>query len=147
MTAFWFYRWLLIVLQYLEGTSCQVSPDVWFCFFFFVLELKSLHVYMCRIYGSRRNLSNCVRASEEDREKAYEKAEKLLLDLESEYPTFVKSMLPSHVSGGFWLVSCSLLVSYACYFYVHLCSLFLNFCSLSLNTTSNLFLLHATSNL
>lgn len=94
---------------------------------------------MCRIYGSRRNLSNCVRASEEDREKAYEKAEKLLLDLESEYPTFVKSMLPSHVSGGFWLVSCSLLVSYACYFYVHLCSLFLNFCSLSLTTASNIF--------
>ncbi|KAJ7958142.1 B3 domain-containing protein [Quillaja saponaria] len=51
----------------------------------------------------RRDLSNVVLASEEDREEAMEKAEKLQLDLESDYPTFVKSMLPSHVSGGFWL--------------------------------------------
>ncbi|XP_054799115.1 B3 domain-containing protein At5g42700 isoform X2 [Prosopis cineraria] len=56
-----------------------------------------------RVYGTKRNLSNCVLASEEAREEAFGRAEKLLPDLESEYPTFIKSMLPSHVSGGFWL--------------------------------------------
>ncbi|KAI9096741.1 hypothetical protein K1719_025920 [Acacia pycnantha] len=56
-----------------------------------------------RVYGTKRNLSNFVHASEEAREEAFEKAEKLLADLETEYPTFIKSMLPSHVSGGFWL--------------------------------------------
>ncbi|XP_028806788.1 B3 domain-containing protein At5g42700 [Neltuma alba] len=56
-----------------------------------------------RVYGTRRNLSNRGQASEEAREEALAKAEKLLSDLESEYPTFIKPMLPSHVSGGFWL--------------------------------------------
>lgn len=67
---------------------------------------------MCRVYGTKRNLSNFVHASEEAREEAFEKAEKLLADLETEYPTFIKSMLPSHVSGGFWLVSGNVLVFY-----------------------------------
>ncbi|KAF7830640.1 B3 domain-containing protein [Senna tora] len=56
-----------------------------------------------RVYGTKRNLSNRVYASEEARQKAFVKAEKLVLDLEPEYPTFIKSMLQSHVSGGFWL--------------------------------------------
>ncbi|XP_061343153.1 B3 domain-containing protein At5g42700-like [Gastrolobium bilobum] len=50
-----------------------------------------------------RDFSNRVYASMEEREEALEKADKLMSDLESKYPTFIKSMLPSHVSGGFWL--------------------------------------------
>lgn len=38
------------------------------------------------------------------------KAEELESSLESDYPSFVKSMLPSHVTGGFWLVSISRLL-------------------------------------
>lgn len=37
------------------------------------------------------------------RTEALEKAEKLESSLGTDFPTFVKSMLPSHVSGGFWL--------------------------------------------
>ncbi|KAJ1376253.1 hypothetical protein SESBI_50126 [Sesbania bispinosa] len=55
-------------------------------------------------YNKYRDYSNRVYASDEAREEALEKAEKLQSDLESEYPTFIKSMLQSHVSGGFWLV-------------------------------------------
>lgn len=73
---------------------------------------------MCRVYGTQRNLSNRVYASEEAREEAFQKAEKLLSDLESEYPTFIKSMLQSHVSGGFWLVSGNVL-GFLCQFIIY----------------------------
>ncbi|XAR72891.1 hypothetical protein NMG60_11019679 [Bertholletia excelsa] len=52
---------------------------------------------------NRRNLSNRIYASDEDREYAIERAEKLLSDLEPDFPSFVKPMLQSHVTGGFWL--------------------------------------------
>lgn len=45
-----------------------------------------------------------VYASTEAREYAIEKAKELESTLEPHYPTLVKSMLPSHVSGCFWLV-------------------------------------------
>ena len=44
-------------------------------------------------------------ASRKARENANERAEELESILEKEYPTFVKPMLQSHVTGGFWLVS------------------------------------------
>nr|VDD24848.1 unnamed protein product [Brassica oleracea] len=50
-----------------------------------------------------RDLSNRVYVSEEIREEAFSKAEKLQADLRNRFPSFVKSMLQSHVSGGFWL--------------------------------------------
>ncbi|KAM7513771.1 hypothetical protein LguiA_003354 [Lonicera macranthoides] len=57
-----------------------------------------------RSYGhKRRDISNRVYASDEDREYAHHRAEELESDLESDYPSFVKPMLQSHVSGGFWL--------------------------------------------
>ncbi|OMO74833.1 hypothetical protein COLO4_26481 [Corchorus olitorius] len=46
---------------------------------------------------------NRVYASEEDRAEALEKAESLESSLGTDFPIFIKSMLPSHVSGGFWL--------------------------------------------
>ncbi|CAH9054073.1 unnamed protein product [Cuscuta europaea] len=52
---------------------------------------------------SRRDITNRVYASDERRAGAIEKAEKLEASLEAEYPRFVRPMLPSHVSGGFWL--------------------------------------------
>ncbi|XP_027149634.1 B3 domain-containing protein Os06g0194400 isoform X1 [Coffea eugenioides] len=51
----------------------------------------------------KRDLSNRVYASDEARAWAIEKAEKLESTLESGYPTLVKPMLQSHVTGGFWL--------------------------------------------
>ncbi|GAB2219788.1 hypothetical protein Droror1_Dr00007425 [Drosera rotundifolia] len=59
-----------------------------------------------RTYGvsKKRDLSNRVYASEETRACALEKAERLVTEkLDSSYPTLVRSMLPSHVTGGFWL--------------------------------------------
>ena len=54
---------------------------------------------------SRRDLSNRVYASDEDREYAQERAEVLQSGLDPKIPSFVKPMLQSHVTGGFWLVS------------------------------------------
>ncbi|CAI0558180.1 unnamed protein product [Linum tenue] len=53
--------------------------------------------------GRSRDLSNRVYASDEARAEALEKAENLHASLETHYPSFVKSMLISHVTGGFWL--------------------------------------------
>ncbi|KAL4302783.1 hypothetical protein GQ457_10G020980 [Hibiscus cannabinus] len=52
---------------------------------------------------SRRDLFNRVYASVEERAYATERAEHLESTLESGYPSFVKPMLQSHVTGGFWL--------------------------------------------
>ncbi|GMI83652.1 hypothetical protein like AT3G19184 [Hibiscus trionum] len=52
---------------------------------------------------SRRDLCNRVYASAEERAYATERAEHIESTLESEYPSFVKPMLQSHVTGGFWL--------------------------------------------
>ncbi|XP_011030179.1 PREDICTED: B3 domain-containing protein At5g42700-like isoform X2 [Populus euphratica] len=49
------------------------------------------------------DFSNLVFATDEARAKAIEKAEKLQSDLGSDYPTFIKSMFQSHVTGGFRL--------------------------------------------
>ncbi|EFH41754.1 transcriptional factor B3 family protein [Arabidopsis lyrata subsp. lyrata] len=53
--------------------------------------------------SKRRDLSNRVYISEEIREEAFSRAEKFQDELGSGHPSFVKSMLQSHVSGGFWL--------------------------------------------
>ncbi|GAB2292166.1 hypothetical protein Dimus_026417 [Dionaea muscipula] len=51
-----------------------------------------------------RGLWNRVYASEEARAYALEKAEQLVSEkLDFRYPTLIRSMLPSHVTGGFWL--------------------------------------------
>ncbi|KAL6982871.1 hypothetical protein U1Q18_016266 [Sarracenia purpurea var. burkii] len=51
----------------------------------------------------KRDLSNRVYASDEDRAMAISRAEELESGLEADYPTFVKPMTQSHVTGGFWL--------------------------------------------
>ena len=53
----------------------------------------------------KRDLSNRVYASDEARAMAITRAEELESVLGADYPTFVRPMLPSHVTGGFWLVS------------------------------------------
>ncbi|XP_050365716.1 B3 domain-containing protein At5g42700-like [Argentina anserina] len=53
--------------------------------------------------SKHRDLSNRVYADYEDRMVALAKAEKLEAELGSDFPILVKSMLQSHVSGGFWL--------------------------------------------
>nr|GEW36358.1 B3 domain-containing protein At3g19184-like [Tanacetum cinerariifolium] len=52
---------------------------------------------------SRKDLENRVYASDEARYWATTKAEELEASLEGAYPSFVKPMLQSHVTGGFWL--------------------------------------------
>lgn len=52
---------------------------------------------------TRRDLLNRVYASDEDRDYAIERAVELQSSLDSDFPSFVKPMLQSHVTGGFWL--------------------------------------------
>ncbi|KAJ4701777.1 B3 domain-containing protein [Melia azedarach] len=66
-------------------------------------EVHRVHVEIPRRTSNRRDLSNRVYASDAARADAIEKAEKLESRLGTECPTFVKSMLQSHVTGGFWL--------------------------------------------
>ena len=76
--------------------------------------LSFLTWYVCsgRKYSYlRKRLRNRVYASDEARYWATTKAEELEANLEGGYPSFVKPMLQSHVTGGFWLVS-----SYSCFF-------------------------------
>ncbi|TKY75078.1 B3 domain-containing protein [Spatholobus suberectus] len=68
-----------------------------------VVDRVTIPRSVCRTYNKHRDYANRVYASDEAREEALEKAEKLMSGLESEYPTFIKSMLQSHISGGFWL--------------------------------------------
>ena len=59
--------------------------------------------FTCRSYR-RGSLLNRFYASDGARQDAIERAEQLESDLGSDFPTFLKPMLQSHVSGGFWLV-------------------------------------------
>lgn len=52
---------------------------------------------------SRRDLLNRVYASDTIRTYAIERAEQLQSSLDAELPSFIKPMLQSHVTGGFWL--------------------------------------------
>lgn len=54
-----------------------------------------------------RPLKECRMASYEERSAAYKAAEELQENLQSENPSFVKSMVRSHVYSCFWLVSCN----------------------------------------
>lgn len=71
---------------------------------YFATKITKLFMKIDRIY-KRRDPFNLVYASAEAREYAIEKAEELQSTLVPHYPTLVKAMLPSHVSGGFWLVT------------------------------------------
>ncbi|KAK4491112.1 hypothetical protein RD792_001835 [Penstemon davidsonii] len=53
--------------------------------------------------SKRRDLSNRVYASDEDRAYAIQRAEDFQSTLDQDIPSFVKPMLQSHVTGGFWL--------------------------------------------
>ncbi|KAK1605105.1 hypothetical protein QYE76_028778 [Lolium multiflorum] len=56
-----------------------------------------------RTTSTRKDLANRVYASDEAREYATGKGEELQEKLGSDYPSFVKPLTQSHVSGGFWL--------------------------------------------
>lgn len=78
-----------------------------------------LHFCSGRKYSySRKDLANRVYASDEAREYAINKAEELESKLEGGRPSFVKPMLQSHVTGGFWLVS-SFFLSTCTFYFVH----------------------------
>ncbi|GAV66352.1 B3 domain-containing protein [Cephalotus follicularis] len=51
----------------------------------------------------RRDLLNRVYASDEERVHAIERADEIQSDLDPAFPSFIKPMLQSHVTGGFWL--------------------------------------------
>ena len=58
-----------------------------------------------RSNSTRKDLINRVYASDEARGYAINKAQDLQEKLGSAYPSFIKPMTQSHVTGGFWLVS------------------------------------------
>ncbi|KAG8368350.1 hypothetical protein BUALT_Bualt15G0036400 [Buddleja alternifolia] len=51
----------------------------------------------------RRDLLNRVYAADEDRQYAIQRADDLRSGLDQDSPSFIKPMLQSHVTGGFWL--------------------------------------------
>ncbi|CAA0807543.1 B3 domain-containing protein [Striga hermonthica] len=53
--------------------------------------------------GHRRDLLNRVYASDAARVYAVQRAEDLQSGLDQDIPSFIKPMLQSHVTGGFWL--------------------------------------------
>ncbi|KMZ58066.1 B3 domain-containing protein [Zostera marina] len=53
--------------------------------------------------STRKDLINRVYASEESRDLTERKAYKLMDEKQSGFPSFVKPMSQSHVTGGFWL--------------------------------------------
>ncbi|URE09461.1 B3 [Musa troglodytarum] len=53
--------------------------------------------------SKRRGLDDRVYASDEAREYAQTKAEEVEAGLDPKFPSFVKPMLQSHTTGGFWL--------------------------------------------
>ena len=58
-----------------------------------------------RTYSSgRKDLVDRVYATDEERSHAITKAEELQGELGSGFPSFMKPMTQSHVTGGFWLV-------------------------------------------
>lgn len=58
--------------------------------------------YVRRSYG-RRSLFSVRCANPEERQEAIDAAARIESELGSAHPTFLKPMLHSHVSGGFWL--------------------------------------------
>ena len=65
----------------------------------------------CRI-PKQRDLSGRVYASDEARSYAIKRAEEVEAKLGSAYPSFIKPMLQSHTTGGFWLVSMRIIYNY-----------------------------------
>lgn len=64
------------------------------------VDLPRRHVYG---FNRRKDIENRVYASDKARNKAISIAETLESGLEGGYPSFVKPMTQSHVTGGFWL--------------------------------------------
>ena len=62
------------------------------------------HLYYRMRSYQRRDLLNRVYASDEERIYAVHRADQMQSSLGADFPSFVKPMLQSHVSGGFWLV-------------------------------------------
>ncbi|ONK67517.1 uncharacterized protein A4U43_C05F860 [Asparagus officinalis] len=56
-----------------------------------------------KMISKHRDLSGRVYASDEARAYTIEKAEQLEAELGNEHPSFIKPMLQSHTTGGFWL--------------------------------------------
>ncbi|KAM7251147.1 hypothetical protein ACFE04_023030 [Oxalis oulophora] len=68
-------------------------------------EIDVSHRIMPRRPSSgRKNLLNRVYASYKARQEAIDRAQELMSGLSPDFPSIVKPMLQSHVSGGFWLV-------------------------------------------
>ncbi|XP_022144315.1 B3 domain-containing protein At5g42700-like [Momordica charantia] len=66
-------------------------------------EVLINRVVIPRRTSRARDFSNQFYASDEARKNAFERAEQLQSGLEPNYPSFIKSMVRSHVSGCFWL--------------------------------------------
>lgn len=98
-------RWDLRLCE-LEGEgSCLaglvLSDDPFLILLWFSLIFFGIFVYS---YG-RRDLLNRVYASDGNRLDAIQRAEDLEAGLDNQFPSFIKPMLQSHVTGGFWLVN------------------------------------------
>lgn len=93
----------------------KMSVDVAYVCLFRVLFVKWFMI--CRSY--QRRLLTGAHASEEERVYATERAEELQSSLDTQFPSLVKPMKSSHVSGGFWLVNFNLTILAFDILYIH----------------------------
>lgn len=68
------------------------------------IPLKVLEIMLCYFSYLARPLEEVREASQEERDRAFEAALELQSKLESGSPSFIKSMVRSHVYSSFWLV-------------------------------------------
>ncbi|KAG9443343.1 hypothetical protein H6P81_014683 [Aristolochia fimbriata] len=83
-------------LMYCKSALIQLYKSI--CYFVALPQL-----YLLLICARRKPSNAITMASYEERCHALEAAEKLQKNLTSGHPFFIKSMLASHVSSGFWL--------------------------------------------
>lgn len=68
------------------------------------IPLKMLEIMLCSFSYLARPLDEVREASQEERDRAFEAALELQSKLDAGSPSFVKSMVRSHVYSCFWLV-------------------------------------------
>jgi hypothetical protein len=82
----------------------KILSTLTFCWVFCNLSYVFCEWHLYYRSYQRRDLLNRVYASDEVRIYAIHRADQIQSSLGADFPSFVKPMLQSHVTGGFWLV-------------------------------------------
>lgn len=91
----------VLIIQ--QGEKCKFVNYFW-SFVKRPVMFRYLHkLMMLHVDNQRMDLTEP--SSMGDKSSSMKRAEEIQANLAAENPSFVKSMLKSHVTGGFWLVS------------------------------------------